>query len=62
MTKFLTRVFESPDPNRDGRTITVAEILGTAGTNLDTELTNQPAARAELRATLGSTLQELGLL
>jgi tetratricopeptide (TPR) repeat protein len=61
MTKFLRRVFESPDPNRDGRTITVAEILGAAATNLDSELADQPATRAELRATLGSTLQELGL-
>ena len=62
MTKFLTRVFESPDPNRDGRTVTVAEILGAAATNLNSELTDQPAAKAELRATLGSTMQELGLL
>ena len=30
ITKFLTQVFQSPDPSRDGRTITVAETLQAA--------------------------------
>jgi serine/threonine protein kinase len=30
ISKFLTQVFQSPDPRRDGRTITVAETLATA--------------------------------
>jgi len=59
--KFLTDVFQSPDPARDGRTITVAESLSNAVDNLDTELTNQPARRAKLQATLGLTYFALGL-
>ena len=36
ITKFLTKVFESPDPARNGRTITVAESLGAAAGRLET--------------------------
>jgi serine/threonine protein kinase/tetratricopeptide (TPR) repeat protein len=61
ITKFLTGVFESPDPARNGRTITVAETLDKAVTNLDLDLTTQPARRAQLRSTLGATYFALGL-
>jgi eukaryotic-like serine/threonine-protein kinase len=61
ISKFLTEVFQSPDPARDGRTITVAETLGAAAKKLDTELADQPARRAKLQATLGSTYYALGL-
>ncbi len=58
---FLTQVFQSPDPARDGRTITVAEILGKAAQKLDTDLAAQPAQRAKLQATLATTFGNLGL-
>jgi tetratricopeptide (TPR) repeat protein len=61
ISKFLTQVFQSPDPARDGRTITVAETLGVAAKKLETDLANQPAQRAKLQATLGSTYFALGL-
>jgi tetratricopeptide (TPR) repeat protein/tRNA A-37 threonylcarbamoyl transferase component Bud32 len=61
ISKFLTEVFQSPDPARDGRTIKVVDILGAAAKKLDTELTNQPERRAILQATLGSTYRALGL-
>ena len=61
ISKFLTEVFRSPDPERDGRTITVAETLSNATTKLQKELTNQPARRAKLQATLGRTYYALGL-
>jgi tetratricopeptide (TPR) repeat protein len=61
VTKFLTEIFQSPDPARDGRTITVAEVLGVAATNLETKLANQPAIRAKLQATLAWTSHVLGL-
>jgi len=61
ISKFLIEVFQSPDPARNGRTITVAETLNAAATKLETELTNQPARRAKLQATLGSTYSALGL-
>jgi eukaryotic-like serine/threonine-protein kinase len=61
ISKFLTEVFQSPDPARDGRTITVAETLSNATQKLDNELTNQPAHRAKLLGTLGATYHALGL-
>ena len=62
ITKFLTGVFRSPDPSRDGRTITVAETLDTAVKNLDRDLGDQRALRAQLQGTLGETYNALGLL
>jgi serine/threonine protein kinase len=61
ISKFLTELFQSPDPARNGHTITVAEILGAAAKKLETDLANQPARQAELQATLGGTYQSLGL-
>ncbi len=61
VSKFMMGVFQSPDPKRDGRTITVAETLDRAVTNLDRDLAAQPALRAQLQATLGSTYYALGL-
>ncbi len=61
ITNFLTGVFERPDPSRDGRTITVAETLDRAAKDLETGLRDQPARRAQLQGTLGSTYFALGL-
>jgi tetratricopeptide (TPR) repeat protein len=61
VSKFMTGVFQSPDPTRNGRTITVAETLDRAATNLDHELAAQPEVRAQLQATLGETYCALGL-
>ena len=61
VSKFMMRVFQSPDPERDGRTITVAETLDRAVTNLDRDLAAQPALRAQLQATLGRTYYALGI-
>ncbi len=58
---FLCVVFQSPDPARNGRTITVAETLDTAAKKLDTDLANQPYRRAKLQWTLGDTYSALGL-
>ncbi len=61
ISKFLTDTFQSPDPARDGRTITVAETVGIAAGKLDADLASQPARRAKLLATLGMTYRSLGL-
>ena len=61
ISQFLTSAFQSPDPARDGRTITVAEILESAAKKLDTDLADQPDRRALLQATLAKTYQALGL-
>jgi serine/threonine protein kinase len=58
---FLTEVFESPDPERDGRNIKVVELLDTAGKKLESELAGQPAQRARLQSVLGNTWHALGL-
>ena len=61
ISQFLTEVFQSPDPARDGRTITVAETLRAAARKLETDLASQPARRAKIEATLGVTYHALGL-
>jgi TPR repeat protein/serine/threonine protein kinase len=61
ISQFLTNAFQSPDPARDGRTITVAEMLDSAVKKLDTDLADQPARRASLQATIGATYWALGL-
>ena len=53
ISKFLTEVFQSPDPAHDGRTITVADTLSNAVKKLETDLTNQPARRANFLSMLG---------
>lgn len=60
IAKFLGEVFQSADPKRDGRTITVVETLDRAAKKLDTDLATQPALRAKLQATLGKTYRALG--
>jgi len=61
ISKFLTEVFESPDPAHRGRSITVAETLGAATKKLETDLATQPARRAKIQATLSRTYHVLGL-
>jgi len=61
ISTFMGEVFQSPDPARDGRTITVAETLDKAAKKLEADLADQPARRARLQATLGMTYHSLGL-
>ena len=61
MSKFLTEAFQSPDPARDSRTITVAEALAAAARKLETDLASQPARRATLQGTVAETYHRLGL-
>ena len=61
ISKFLGEVFQTPDPARNSRIITVAEMLDTAAKKLDTDLATQPKQRAKLQATLGNTYRALGL-
>ncbi len=62
VTSFLVDIFRSPDPERDGRTITVAEMLDKAGTRAETEFKEAPRLRAELLGALADTYLGLGLL
>ena len=61
LSKFLTEVFQSPDPARDARTITVAEALAAAARKLETDLAEQPAQRVRLENALAKTYHALGL-
>jgi len=61
VAQFLQQVFESPDPERDGRTTTVAESLDRAAKKLDADLADQPERRARLQSTLAKTYTALGL-
>jgi tetratricopeptide (TPR) repeat protein len=61
ISKFMTEAFHSPNPARDGRTITVAETLDRAARSLEHDLTHQPELSARLEETLASTYDALGL-
>jgi tetratricopeptide (TPR) repeat protein len=61
ISTFLTEVFQSPDPARAGRTITVAETLDRATRKLDTDFASQSERRVKLQTTLGVTYHALGL-
>jgi serine/threonine protein kinase/tetratricopeptide (TPR) repeat protein len=58
---FLVDIFHSPDPERDGRTITVVEMLGRAKSRIETEFGETPLLQAELLGAIGSTYLSLGL-
>jgi serine/threonine protein kinase len=61
VTKFLVDIFHSPDPERDGRTITVFETLSKARQRIDTEFKDNPPLQAELLCAIGGTYLSLGL-
>jgi tetratricopeptide (TPR) repeat protein len=61
ISKFLVEVFQSPDPARDARSITVAEALAAAARKLEVDLASQPARRVKLEGTLARTYHTLGL-
>lgn len=61
MTKFLTEIFQSPDPKQDGRTVTVAETLGRAARRIETDLADHPERRRIWAlGTLGETYEAAG--
>jgi eukaryotic-like serine/threonine-protein kinase len=61
ISRFLSEVFQSPDPARVGRTVTVAESLDATEKKLETDLANQPAIRARLQTALAWAYHALGL-
>ena len=61
ITQFVVGVFQSSDPARDGRKITVAEKLDRAAKELDRDATLPPERKAALQSTLGRTYHALDL-
>jgi serine/threonine protein kinase len=59
--ELLTDVFQSPDPARSGRDVTVGEILDAATQRLPANFKNQPARKAQMQVVLGRTYLALGL-
>jgi serine/threonine protein kinase/tetratricopeptide (TPR) repeat protein len=57
---FLVEIFQSPDPERDGRNVTVAETLARAVRKLD-DLSAHPDRRVKLEDTIAWTYHGLGL-
>ena len=58
---FLVQAFRSPDPDRDGRTITIAEVLDRAVEEVRTKYDNDRLLRATLLDSLAKTYVSLGL-
>ena len=61
VTNYLVEAFRSPDPERDGRTITVAEVLGKSAERLEKEFENDLPLKAQLHLALGNTYHALGV-
>jgi serine/threonine protein kinase/tetratricopeptide (TPR) repeat protein len=61
ISAFLGEVFESPDPVRNGRAVTVVDALARAAKKLEAGLASQPGRRARLQAALGRTYLTLGM-
>lgn len=61
-TAFLTSLFQSNDPSPElADTLTARAVLERGRQRIDEELSEQPAARAELLSTLGDVHSRLGL-
>ncbi len=61
VVNFLTDAFRSPDPDRDGHTVTVVEVLDQAAEELKSREKIGPERHASLLSTLGETYLGLGL-
>ncbi|TWT93963.1 serine/threonine-protein kinase [Stieleria varia] len=58
---FLVKTLQSPDPNGDGRNVTVAERLDDALQNLATAFADDPLTHANMASAIGSAYFGLGL-
>jgi serine/threonine protein kinase len=58
---YLVDVFRSPDPERDGRTVTVVEVMDRLQGELDTKFSEDALLRAKLSSALGKTYLGLGI-
>jgi len=61
VTEFLVELFRSPDPEQNGREITVAEMLDDATHRIATEFSQDRPLQAKLRKAIGETYSALGL-
>ena len=61
VSDFIVEVFRRPDPEVDGRTVTVARALDTASQKLRSGLSDQPVRLALIQEALAKTYAGLGL-
>ncbi|MBX3744074.1 MAG: serine/threonine protein kinase [Verrucomicrobiae bacterium] len=61
LARFLGDLFRSPDPNVEGRNVTVAATLGRAAERVARELAGQPGRQATLRTAMAETYLGLSL-
>jgi tetratricopeptide (TPR) repeat protein/tRNA A-37 threonylcarbamoyl transferase component Bud32 len=61
VSAFLVQAFRSPDPARDGRGVTVAEVLDQASERLEKEFGGSLPTRGALLDALGRTYHGLGI-
>lgn len=62
VSDFLANMLASPDPEREGRNISMLEVLQGATERVDDAFDAQPDVRASLLLTIGYTLSTLGQL
>jgi serine/threonine protein kinase/tetratricopeptide (TPR) repeat protein len=61
VSNFLVSAFRSPDPQRDGRTITIAEVLHRAVDEVQSDFAADSPTRAALLSAIGQSYLGLGL-
>lgn len=59
VSNFLIDLLRSPDPNKDGREVTVLEQIRKAVPTIGERFANSPPAEAEVRGAIGNTLFQL---
>ena len=60
ISDFLINAFRSPDPARDGRTVTIAEVLDRAVKNVNEEFADDQRMQADLLNAIAQSYQSLG--
>ncbi len=61
VTKFLTDTLAAADPSKQGKDVTVREVLDRASDKISQQFAGRPLIEARLQQTVGSTYDKLGL-
>ncbi|MDJ0838813.1 MAG: serine/threonine-protein kinase [Acidobacteriota bacterium] len=62
VSRFMTEMFEATNPDQTpGSTLTARQLLDRGARRIESELADQPAARAEVAYTMGSVYYNMGL-
>ena len=61
VSNFLVSAFGSPDPSKDGRTITIFEVLDRSAKELQGQFADDPRTKSDLFHAIGESYHGLGL-